>query len=59
MAVANTILQVAYHIIAGQSVYQDLGGDYFDRGHEQQLTRRLVRRLEELGHQVVLSPTAG
>lgn len=59
MAVANTILRIAYHLITHQTVYRDLGADYFDRGHEQQLTRRLVKRLEKLGHEVVLRPGTG
>ncbi len=59
MAVANTILRIAYHLITQQAVYRDLGADYFDRGHEQQLTRRLVKRLEKLGHEVVLRPATG
>jgi transposase len=56
MAVAHTILRIAYHIIRSDKVYSDLGADYFDQGRERQLTNRLVKRLEKLGHQVVLSP---
>jgi transposase len=59
MAVANTILRIAYHLIAHPCVYRELGSDYFDRGREQQLTRRLVKRLEGLGHEVVLRPATG
>ena len=59
MAVANTILRIAYHLIAHPCVYRDLGSDYFDRGREQQLTGRLVKRLEGLGHEVTLRPATG
>jgi len=59
MAVANTILRIAYHLIAHPSVYRELGADYFDRGREKQLTRRLVKRLEALGHEVILRNAAG
>ena len=46
MAVAHTILRVAYHVIGHDRVYCELGADYFDRGRERQLTQRLVRRLQ-------------
>lgn len=58
MAVASTILRIAYHVIGDGRVYHDLGADYFDRGREHQLTRRLVKRLEKLGHEVTLRPAA-
>ena len=54
--VAHTILCVAFHIIAGDCVYRELGAGYFDRGRERQLTNRLVQRLERLGHEVTLRP---
>ena len=56
MAVAHTILRVAYYVIGHDCVHHELGADYFDRGQEHQLTQRLVRRLEKLGHEVVLRP---
>ncbi len=59
MAVANTILRIAYHLIANPCVCRELGADYFDRGRERQLTRRLVKRLEALGHEVILRSAAG
>jgi hypothetical protein len=34
----------------------DLGGDYFTRQNPDSLTKRLVRQLEALGHQVTLEP---
>jgi transposase len=37
-------------------LYRDLGGDYFTRQNPDRLTRRLVRQLETLGHQVTLTP---
>lgn len=58
IAVAHTILVIAWHVLSRNCDYQDLGADFFDRGHEQQLTKRLVRRLEQLGHNVNLTPAA-
>jgi hypothetical protein len=37
-------------------LYRDLGGDYFTRQDPDRLTRRLVRQLEALGHDVKLQP---
>jgi hypothetical protein len=37
-------------------LYNDLGGDYFTRRDPERITKRLVRQLEALGHQVTLTP---
>ena len=57
VAVAHTILIIAYHMLKSQRPYQDLGADYFDRLDQKALERRLVRRLNGLGYQVTLSPS--
>lgn len=54
IAVAHSILVIAYHILQRGTLYTDLGSDYFDRRNEQQTQRRLVKRLEQLGYQVTL-----
>ena len=36
------------------SLYQDLGANYFDQRHVLRTTKRLVKRLEALGHRVIL-----
>ena len=56
IGVAHSLLQAIYHIIKGGRVYQELGGDYFDRLQGDRLARHLVRRLESLGHRVTLEP---
>jgi transposase len=56
MAVAHTILLIGYHLQMNYCDYRDLGGDYFDRLHSDGLKRYLIRRLENLGHKVALSP---
>jgi hypothetical protein len=33
------------------------GGDYFDKRNILRTTRRLIKRLEALGHRVILEPT--
>lgn len=57
IAVAHSILVIAYHLLRDGSEYRELGGDYFDRRNTQQLQRSLVKRLEGLGLKVVLEPT--
>jgi transposase len=56
VAVAHTILVIIHRLLTERVGYQDLGGDYFDRLDTNRLTRTLVRRLERLGHEVVLRP---
>ena len=43
-----------YHLLRKGMTYTELGADYFDRLDAERLTRTLVRRLERLGHEVVL-----
>jgi transposase len=58
VAVGHTILLITWHILTEGVDYQDLGGDYFARREDTAArTRRLVRALEQLGHQVTLTPT--
>jgi len=56
IAVGHTILVVIYHMLKDQLTYKELGADYFDRLDTNRTTHMLVRRLERLGHEVVLKP---
>ena len=57
IAVAHSILVIAYHVLKQRRAYEDLGSDWFLRRQRPDLlTRRLVRQLERLGHQVTLAP---
>src|SRR5439155_15829878 len=56
MAVGHTLLVIAYHVLKRGSSYAELGADYLDRLEPERLTKRLVRRLEQLGHKVKLEP---
>jgi transposase len=55
VAVAHQILVTAFSILRDQAEYQELGGDFFDRQHPQRTQNRLIRRLERLGLQVVIT----
>lgn len=54
VAVAHSILMIAYHLIKNQEPYQDLGSNYFDRRNSEATAKRLVRRLEQLGYKISL-----
>jgi transposase len=56
VAVARSILVIAYHLLRDGTQYRELGVDYFDKRNHQQVERRLVKRLEQLGHKVTLEP---
>ncbi len=55
-AVAHAILEIAYHLLAQETTYHELGAAYFDRRNAEQATRRYIRLLEHLGHRVTPEP---
>jgi transposase len=56
IAVAHAMLVIAYHVLAHDTTYRELGGDYYDRRHADHARRRAVRTLENQGYRVVLEP---
>ena len=56
VAIAHSILVAVYHILKDGCAYHELGEDYFDRLNEQAVKNRLVKRLEKMGHKVILEP---
>ena len=59
VAVAASILKIAFHIIKRGTAYVDLGATYFDQRDQQAVPpRRAIRRLEALGFTVTLTPVA-
>jgi transposase len=56
IAVAHSLLVTVYSFTVAGQPYQDLGLDYFNRLHKNRLEKTLVRRLEKLGHRVILEP---
>lgn len=56
VAVAHSILVIAYHIIQRGTSYVDLGTNYFDERKKEKVQQQLVRRLENLGFKVALEP---
>lgn len=54
VAVAHSMLVIAYYMLTRDEPYRDLGADWYLKRNEELHTRRLVAQLERLGHTVVL-----
>ncbi len=59
LAVAHSLLVIIYHLLKSPVRYQDLGADHFAGQNPERMRRYLVKRLEELGYAVSLSPQEG
>ena len=58
-AVGHSILVIAWHLLANNCDYDDLGGDHFTRHTDAEARKHyLVRQLEALGHKVTIEPAA-
>lgn len=58
VAVAHTILVIAYHLLRDGGTYEDLGPNYFDERDKSATVNRSVARIERLGYNVQLTPKA-
>jgi transposase len=58
MAAAHRLLVIAYRLLRDQAPYRDLGPTYLDERDAARAERYHVRRLEQLGYSVTLSPAA-
>jgi transposase len=57
MAVAHSVLVIAYHVLDRGVVYEELGQDHLQlRQSAEHYQRQLVRQLQRLGHKVTLEP---
>ena len=57
VAVAHSILVIAWHLLTRNQPYTDLGADYFlEHQTSEAYKNRLVRQLERMGHKVTLEP---
>ena len=57
-AVGHSILVIAWHLLAYDCDYRDLGGDFFVRRDADRARQRAIAQLQALGYQVTLQPTA-
>jgi transposase len=58
IAVAHSILIMAYHVLMEGTLYRDLGDNDFDERDRQAVERRLVHHLQGLGYTVSLTSAA-
>jgi transposase len=56
VAVAHSIIVIAYHMLKDHVPYRELGGNYFDERKKEAVTDRLIKRISKLGYSVSLTP---
>jgi transposase len=56
MAVGHSLLVVIYHILKDRTEYKELGAAHFDNLNCKRLVPYLVKRLENIGYEVNLTP---
>jgi len=56
VAVAHSVLVIAYHVLKTGRPYSELGADYFDQLDAGRIERHHVKRLQQLGYEVTLAP---
>ncbi len=58
MAVAHSVLVIAYCLLRDHKPYTDLGADYLEQRDAIRVERHHVQRLQQLGYTVTLTPAA-
>jgi transposase len=59
IAIAHTLLIICWHVLADDTVYNEIGTDYLaGRDQPERRRRHLVAQLEQLGYTVELAPVA-
>jgi transposase len=58
VAIAATLLRIAYYVLRDGVEYRELGADYVDPHNRERAARRMRRRLEQMGYQVDLRTAA-
>jgi len=56
VAVGHKVLIAVFHMLKRGAPFADLGADYLDRLDKYRTAKRLVRRLDNLGYEVLLRP---
>ena len=57
-AVKHSMLVAYWHMFTTGETYRELGGNYFQTRDPERITKRLIAKLQELGHAVTLEPAA-
>lgn len=59
VALAHTLIVVIWNVLASDTSYADLGPDFYQRRTDpERETRRLIAKLQALGHTVTIEPAA-
>jgi len=58
VAVASSMLTAIYHMLRDHVPYRELGPDYLQQRDKDKLAERLIRKLQRLGVEVEVRPTA-
>ncbi len=56
LTIAHKLLVIIYHVLKTKKPYHELGEAYFDQLERAHIERRAIRRLEQLGYEVSLTP---
>ena len=56
MAVAHSMLIIAYTMLKTGNTYRDLGGNYLEQTNKEHLQNYFVKRLRRLGLNVTVAP---
>lgn len=56
IAVAASMLTAIWHMLRNQTEWQDLGAAHFDRADASKTALRLIRRLQQIGYTVQITP---
>jgi hypothetical protein len=58
IAVGHKILIMSYYILKYKVAYKELGMDYLDKRKKDKITRSYIKRLKNLGYNVILEEAA-
>jgi transposase len=59
VAIAHTLIVIIWQVLTTHTPYTDLGADFYTRRDDpERQTRRLIAKLQALGHKVTLEPAA-
>ncbi|MEW6215093.1 MAG: hypothetical protein AB1478_07835 [Nitrospirota bacterium] len=58
IAVGHKILIMCYHILKDKVGYKELGMNYIDNRRKDKITRSYIKRLNNLGYNVLLEKAA-
>lgn len=58
IAVGHKMLVMSYHILKNKIPYRELGVNYLDDRRKEKITKSYIKRLSNLGYEVILKEAA-